>query len=169
MTVPIAIIVAVAENGVIGRDGDMPWKLSTDLKRFKAITMGNPIVMGRKTFDSIGRVLPGRQNIVITRNAEFKVEGVKAVASLEEAIEVGRQWAIENDAKEISILGGGEIFRQSLKLADRLYYTKVKASLEGDTHFPEINLQDWRVSHEENLPSGPKDNFETKFIIYEKR
>ncbi len=169
MNLPVSIVVAVAENGVIGRDGDMPWKLSGDLKRFKAITMGNPIIMGRKTFESIGRPLPGRHNIVITRNSALQAKGVDHVSSLVEALKTAQSWAAENGAKEICIIGGGEIYRQSLGFADRLYYTEVKTKPEGDTRFPAIDNNIWHIRHLEAIPSGPNDSCETKFIIYERR
>jgi dihydrofolate reductase len=169
MALPVSIVVAVAKNGIIGRDGEMPWRLSSDLKRFKTITMGNPIIMGRKTFESIGRVLPGRHNIVITRNSCFDSEGVTAVASLDEALKTAELWAEKNDAKEICILGGGEIYQQSLNLAHRLYYTEVKAEPAGDTRFPDLEEDDWKVSHKETVPAGVRDNFETRFIIYERK
>lgn len=169
MNLPVSIVVAVAENGVIGREGDMPWRLSSDLKRFREITSGNPIIMGRKTFESIGRPLPGRHNIVITRNQAYQAKGVVIVSSLEDALKIARQWAQENSAREICIIGGGEIYRQSLSLADRIYHTEVMAKPEGDTRFPALDVEEWRICHEEVMPSGPKDSCESKFIIYERR
>jgi dihydrofolate reductase len=114
----VSIIVAAAENGVIGRDNDMPWKLYTDLKRFKALTLGKPVIMGRKTWESIGRPLPGRPNIVITRDANFAADGAQITASLEDAINLGRKLAIELGVDEVCIIGGGKIYAQALPLAD---------------------------------------------------
>ncbi len=133
----INIIVAVAENGVIGCHNRLIWHISEDLKRFKALTTGHPIIMGRKTYDSIGRPLPGRQNIVISRNPELKIEGCDVVGSLSEAIEIAQ-------GEEKFVIGGGEIYRQALPLCDRLYLTKVEQSPEGDTFFPEIDSSEWR-------------------------
>ncbi len=147
----------------------MPWKLSSDLKRFKAITTGNPIIMGRKTYESIGRPLPGRHNIVISRNADFSAEGVHAVKSVEQALQIAQLWGQGNGASEICILGGGEIYRLFLDLAHRIYYTKVKAKPGGDTGFPDIDATIWEAISRENVPAGPRDSCETEFIIYERR
>ncbi len=169
MTLPISIIVAVAENGVIGSDGDMPWKLSSDLKRFKAITIGNPIIMGRKTFESIGRPLPGRHNIVISRNTDYSAEGICSVESVDQALQVAQLWEQGNGASEICVIGGGEIYRLFLNRADRIYYTKVKAEPSGDTRFPDIDEAIWEVISREFVPDGPRDSCETEFIVYERR
>ena len=115
----VSIIVAAAENGVIGRDNDMPWRLSTDLKRFKALTLGKPVIMGRRTWDSIGRPLPGRPNIVVSRNNGFQVEGASTVGSLDEAIALGQRQAADMGAGEVCIIGGGNIYAQAFPLADR--------------------------------------------------
>jgi dihydrofolate reductase len=164
----ISIIVAIAENGVIGRDNGLPWRLSTDLKRFKAITMGKPVIMGRKTWDSIGRPLPGRANIVVTRDAGFAVEGVDVAHSVADALAVGRKRAEEAGAEEICVIGGGDIYRQTLPLADRLHVTEVKGAVEGDTHFPFIDPGHWREVSVEDIPPGEKDSHATRYIIYEK-
>ncbi len=169
MKLPVSIIVAVADNGVIGSNGDMPWKLSSDLKRFKSITMGNPIIMGRKTFESIGRALPGRHNIVVTRQSGVEFTGAENTGSIDRALELARHWAKENNGTEICILGGGEIYRQSMEKADKLYITEVSAKPDGDTKFPEIDTSLWEITHEKALPSGPKDTFDTRFLIYRRR
>jgi len=166
MTLPISIIVAVAENGVIGNDGDMPWKLSSDLKRFKAITTGNPIIMGRKTFESIGRPLPNRHNIVITRNENYSPDGVVVVSTLDRAVSVAQKWGEENASSEVCILGGGEIYRQFLVKANLIYYTEVMANPAGDTSFPIIDKNIWVIKSEEFISSGPKDTFDTKFTVF---
>lgn len=138
----LSIIVAVAENGVIGCAGRMPWHISEDLRRFKRITSGHPVVMGRKTFESLGnKPLPNRTNIVVTRNSGLAVpEGVWTAASIEEAVA-----QFSGTAQEIFIIGGGEVYRQAMSLADKLYLTRILASPEGDTHFPKIEADEWRM------------------------
>ncbi|MCC8061718.1 MAG: dihydrofolate reductase [Rikenellaceae bacterium] len=138
----LSIIVAVAENGVIGCAGRMPWHISEDLRRFKRITTGHPVVMGRKTFESLGcKPLPGRANIVVSRNPGFEVpEGVELVPSLEEVI---RRFG--DAAEEVFVIGGGEIYRQAMPMADKLYLTRILAEPEGDTYFPEIKPGEWRM------------------------
>lgn len=138
----LSIIVAVAWNGVIGCAGRMPWHIGEDLRRFKRITSGHPVVMGRKTFESLGnKPLPGRTNIVVTRNADFAVpDGVVRVSSLEEALSEFR-----DTDEEVFIIGGGQIYRQAMPMADKLYLTRIEASPEGDTYFPEIAADEWRM------------------------
>lgn len=165
----VSIIVAAAENGVIGRDNDMPWRLSTDLKRFKALTLGKPVIMGRRTWESIGRPLPGRPNIVVTRDANFQAEGAHVVGSLEEGIALGRKLAEEVGAGEVCIIGGGKIYAQALPLADRVHLTRVLAAIDGDTHFPEIKSDGWRLVSSEDVPAGDKDSHPTRYMVYEKR
>ncbi|MEL4375687.1 dihydrofolate reductase [Brucella cytisi] len=165
----VSIIVAAAENGVIGRDNDMPWRLSTDLKRFKALTLGKPVIMGRRTWESIGRPLPGRPNIVVTRDNGFQAEGASATGSLEEAIALGQKLAADLGVGEVCVIGGGEIYAQTLPLADRIHLTRVLAEIDGDTHFPEIDLQIWRVVSQEDVPAGDKDSHPTRYFVYEKR
>ncbi|MDJ0931188.1 dihydrofolate reductase [Breoghania sp.] len=166
MTVSIALIAAIAENGVIGRDNDMPWKLSSDLKRFKTLTMAKPVVIGRRTFQSIGRPLPGRPNIVVTRNPDFSVEGIHVVASLDEGLDLARKLAAEAGADEVMVLGGGTLYEQSMASADVLYITEVHATPEGDTHFPEISPDTWREVSREACPRGERDNAGITFITY---
>lgn len=162
----ISIVVAVSSNGIIGRDGDMPWRLSTDLKRFKALTLGKPVIMGRKTFQSIGKPLPGRANIVITRDAEFHADGVEIVSSLDAAIARARELAKAAGQDEICVIGGGEIYRQALAVADVLRVTHVEAEVEGDTGFPPIDQRLWRKDDEHAVPAGEKDNYATRFVTY---
>ncbi|KAA1178882.1 dihydrofolate reductase [Rhizobium tropici] len=170
MTQPIkTIVVAVSRNGIIGREGDMPWRLSSDLKRFKALTLGKPVIMGRKTFQSIGRPLPGRPNIVITRDPGFSAEGIAVVHSLEEGIEAASRLARESDVDEICILGGGEIYRQAIGVADRLLITHVEADVEGDTAFPAIDPAIWQAESELAVPAGEKDTYPTRFVSYFRR
>lgn len=166
----IAIYVAIAENGVIGREGGLPWRLSSDLKRFKADTMGKPIIMGRKTWEGIGRPLPGRLNIVVTRDPAFRADGAETVRSLDEAIVLARaRGRCMAGADEICVIGGGEIYRQALPLADRLYVTHVLAEVEGDTRFPEIDSDVWQVVRVIDAPAGEKDSHPTRYTVYERR
>lgn len=136
----ISIIVAVAENWIIGREGKLPWKLSEDLKRFQKLTEGHTVIMGRKTYESIGRPLPKRTNIVITRKTGWKAEGCIIAHSLEEALELARKESTED---EIFVIGGAEIYKLALPHADTIYLTMVKAVVEGDTSFPALNPSEW--------------------------
>ena len=164
----ISIVVAAAENNVIGRDGDMPWQLSTDLKRFKALTMGKPMIMGRKTYQAIGKALPGRTTLVVTRDKEWQAEGVVPVASLENALKVAGEIARADKADEVCIVGGGEIYRQSIAMADVIHITRVHASPDGDTVFPEIDPNNWQETHRELIPTGEKDSAATTYLVYER-
>lgn len=140
----ISLIVAASTNNVIGAQGGLPWRLSGDLKRFKAQTMGKPVVMGRLTYESIGRALPGRQNIVITRQPDYEADGCDVVRSVDAAIEVA------DEAEEIMVIGGSHIYQAFLPLADRIYLTRVQANVEGDTFLPDLDAGEWReVSREE--------------------
>lgn len=155
----ISIIVAIASNGVIGGGGDLLWHISEDLRRFKQITSGHPVIMGRKTFDSIGRPLPNRQNIVITRNSEWSVDGCLRAGSLQEAI------SLCDSSQEVFIIGGGEIYRQAISLADKLYITYVDTSYEGDTFFPTIG-EEWQIVAEERFERGEKFEHPFRFVDY---
>lgn len=155
----IALIAAVARNGVIGRDQQLPWRLPEDLKRFKALTMGHVLVMGRATFDSIGRALPGRRTIVITRNPDWSAPGVEVVHSIEDALTLA---AGPSDRPEgargealVFIAGGGEIYRQAIELADWFYLTVVDQDVDGDTRFPEFDRGRFREVWREDHPDGP--------------
>lgn len=166
----VVIHVAVARNGVIGHEGGMPWKLSTDLRRFKASTMGNPIVMGRKTFESLGKPLPGRLNIVVTRDDGWSAEGARRAGSLDEALAIADDEVhAMPDARQISVIGGGEIYRLALPLADRLEVTHVEAGPEGDTHFPTITPEVWVAVSEQDFPAGERDSHATRFVVYRRR
>lgn len=145
----LSIVAAVAENGVIGLDRGIPWHLPADLAHFKKLTMGKPILMGRKTFESIGRPLPGRHNVVVTRERSLRIEGCSVAGSFEDALELLKS------AEEVMVIGGAEIYRLALPLADRLYLTRVHASFEGDTYFPDYDPDLWReVAIEEHAPDG---------------
>ncbi|EJC67243.1 dihydrofolate reductase [Rhizobium sp. 1AS11] len=163
------IFVAVARNGIIGRDGDMPWRLSSDLKRFKALTLGKPVVMGRKTYDSIGKPLPGRPNVVISRQAVIDHADVRMAHSLPEAIEIAEGLAIETGVDEICVLGGGQVYAQAIDLADRMCITHVEADIEGDASFPAIDPEIWQAGGAVAIPAGEKDSYPTRFVVYERR
>lgn len=165
----IHIVVAVASNGVIGSDGDMPWRLPTDLKRFKAVTMGKPIIMGRKTYESIGRALPGRLNIIISRQGGYQVEGCVVVSSIETAIELAKANALALGQDAICIIGGGQIYAETFALADTLFVTHVDGALDGDTVFPTIDDQEWCVVDEEQPPQSEKDSHGMRFLTYSRR
>lgn len=166
MAVSISLIAAVAENGVIGRDNDMPWKISSDLNRFKALTMGKPVVMGRKTFQSIGRALPGRKNIVVTRDSSFTAADIQTVHSLEDGLELAREHADVDGANEIMVIGGGALYAEAMPLAERLYITRVHAQPDGDTHFPEIDPASWEEISNETCPRGERDTASTSLVVY---
>lgn len=166
----ITLIGAVSRNHVIGRDLDMPWKLSSDLKRFKAQTMGKPMIMGRKTFLSVGeRPLPGRPHIIISRNPDYLPEGVDVVSSLEEALELAKAKARELGVDEVFVAGGGEIYAQAMPFADQLSVTHVEVELEGDTFFPQIDLAVFVKTEEIPLPAGEKDTYAVRFATYRRR
>ncbi|WP_442953923.1 dihydrofolate reductase [Pararhizobium sp.] len=165
----MVIVVAVAHGGVIGRDGDLPWRLPSDLKRFKAVTMGKPVIMGRKTYESIGRPLPGRPNIVISRSPELAIDGVAVVASLEAAISAGETAADSVGVDEVCVIGGGEIYRQAISVADILHVTEVDAEVEGDTRFPAIDPAVFERVFEEPIPRGEKDSHAMRFVTYRRK
>jgi dihydrofolate reductase len=149
----ISFVVAVSKNGVIGREGGLPWHISSDLKRFKEITMGKPVVMGRKTWESLPRrPLPGRRNIVITRSKDFVADGAEVAATPEEALR------LSGDVPEVAVIGGGEIYRLFWPLVDRLYLTEVDLEVSGDTYFPAVLPAEWREVGREIHPRGERDS-----------
>lgn len=166
----VGIYVAIAENGVIGREGGLPWRLSSDLKRFKADTMGKPIVMGRKTWESFPRrPLPGRLNIVVTRDKAYRAEGGETAGSLQDAIALATvRGRCMINVDEICVIGGGQIYAQAMPLADRLHVTHVLATIDGDTVFPPIDPAVWRVVSSEDFPVGEKDTHATRYTVYER-
>lgn len=166
---PIALVVAVARNGVIGRGGVLPWHLGSDLKRFKALTVGKPIVMGRKTFAAIGRPLPDRTSIVVTRDPIFQAAGVTVAHSPAEALEIAATIATATGAGEVAVIGGGEVFAEVLPYADRLYVTEVDAAPAGDAIFPEIDAADWEELRREAHPAGPRDDHPFVYVDYVRR
>jgi dihydrofolate reductase len=164
----IALVVAVAENGAIGRGGELPWRLSSDLKQFRKLTLGKPVIMGRRTFESLGRVLDQRVNIVLTRDREFDVPGGVVARSFEDALARGREAAANANVDEIMVIGGEDVFSAALPLAGRIYLTEVHAKPGADTWFPEFNASAWReVSREAHQP-GPKDDHPFSFVVLER-
>ena len=149
----------MARNGVIGKDNTLPWRLSADLKRFRALTMGHHIVMGRKTFESIGKLLPGRKTVVVSRNPKYRFEGAVVAASIDAAIQAC------GDDPEIFIIGGAEIYRQALDRADRIYLTEVEADIDGDAHFPPFNRSEWIETSRETFPANELNDHPYQFIV----
>jgi dihydrofolate reductase len=160
----ISFVVAAASNNGIGKDGKLPWHLPNDMKFFKNTTWGMPVVMGRKTFESLGKVLPGRKNIVITRQANWKVEGTVAVKSIEDALFLAK----EADVKEVMVIGGGEIFRSLFDKAKRIYLTRVEADPEADTFFPSIDPSQWFLVSQQNHEADEKNAYNHSFQIWER-
>lgn len=167
--VRISLVVAMSENGVIGRAGGLPWRLSSDMKLFKAITMGKPIVMGSNTWDSLPKKpLPGRLNLVLSRDLKFEAEGAIVCATLFEAFDIAREHAIDDGVDEICVIGGGNLYAQTLARADRLYVTLVHAEVEGDTHFPAIDPAQWHIVGEDAHPRAEGDDHAFAFRTYER-
>ena len=164
--IAIVALAAVAENGVIGRDNALPWHLRSDLQRFRAVTMGKPVVMGRKTYLSIGKPLSGRTNIVVSRDASFAAPGILVAADLDTALSAARGDALRRHSDAIIIIGGTEIFEQTLTLAERLDITLVHATPSGDTYFPKIDPHVWREAAREEHPAGPNDDASFAYIVY---
>lgn len=167
-----ALIVAAAQNGVIGRNNQLPWYLPEDLKYFKATTLGKPIVMGRKTYESIGKPLPGRTNIVISRNPDYAVEGVKTVTSLERAFELAENVAFIDGAQEVMVIGGAQIYAEALNLlgaGDRLYLTKVHSDVDGDAYFTDFDESDWQLLEQIDHEASGNNPYDYSFCVYEKQ
>jgi dihydrofolate reductase len=160
----ISFIWAMDENRVIGKNNQLPWHLPEDLKFFKRVTMGHPVAMGRKTHESIGRILPGRENIIITRNREFTNEGYTVIYSIEEFI----AYCKEKD-EEVFVIGGAEIFNELLPVVDRLYITMIYEKFEGDTFFPEFSLMDFELVLQESGLCDEKNPYDYEFFIYQRR
>jgi len=163
MATRIALVAAVAENGVIGRAGGMPWHLPGDLGHFQRVTTGKPIVMGRKTFEAIGRPLPRRRNIVITRQPGYAPAGVETASSLDAAL------ALAGEADEVMVIGGGELYREALPRAARVYLTRVHASVDGDTRFPDLDPGEWRETAREERPADERHRYAFTFLTLERR
>ncbi len=165
----LSIIVAQSENRIIGRGNKLPWYLPEDLKYFKRITQGKPIVMGRKTFESIGKPLPGRTNIVISRNPDYQSPGIHVVASLDQALDLAEQQALIDGSEEMLVIGGAEIYQQALLQADRLYVTQVHAVIDGDASFPEIDNSLWEEMGREDFYADGPNPYDYSFVIYQRK
>lgn len=165
---PLSLIAALGENRVIGVDNSMPWHLPGDFKYFKATTLGKPIIMGRKTWDSLGRPLPGRLNLVVTRQADLELEGAEVFTSLESAVVRAEEWAQEQGVAEVMLIGGAQLYAQGLAQADRLYLTRVALSPEGDAWFPEFDLAEWALVSEVSNPAVD-DKPAYTFEVWERR
>jgi len=164
----LALIAAVAENRVIGHRQALPWRLKTDMQRFKRLTMGKPVIMGRKTHESIGKALPGRTNIVVSAAGGVATEGVMVATNLGDALSVARRHARADGVDEVFIIGGEQVYRAALPIADRLYITHVDAAPEGDAHFDPIDPATWRAVSSEPVPAGGNDTEATTFAVYER-
>lgn len=158
----LSMIVATANNRIIGKDNDMPWHLPADLAYFKKTTLGKPIIMGRKTYESIGRPLPGRQNIVISRDINYNAEGVNTVTSVDAAL------ALVKGTEEVMVIGGGAIYKHCLPAADRLYITHIDAEIEGDTQFPSYDTDIWNKVKSDKFLADDKNLYNLDFCVYEK-
>jgi dihydrofolate reductase len=166
----ISLIVAMSETGLIGTGQGLPWHLPADLKRFKTLTWGKPIIMGRKTHELICRPLPGRLNIVVSRQPGYKAEGCEVVHSLDEALTLARRAARPNEPQEIMIIGGAQIYREALPLGERVYLTVVEGEFEGETYFPgELSAPEWETVQEEHIPADAKNPHGHRFCVLERR
>lgn len=166
--IKICSVVAAGVNRLIGIDNGLPWHLPKDLKYFKSITIGKPIVMGRKTYESIGRPLPGRHNIVITRQQNWSADGVVVVGDITSALEQARSWCLENSQDEVMIIGGAEIYQQSMVSVERIYLTRVEAELEGDAFFPPLDEENWREVSRENHFACAQNPYNYSFCVLER-
>lgn len=169
MSIRLSLMVAKASNRVIGRNNKLPWYLPNDLKYFKQVTFGKPVIMGRKTWDSLGKPLPGRTNIVITRQPDFQAEGAKVVATLEEAVTMAENVAFIEGQDEAVVMGGAEIYALALPKADRLYLTEVHAEVAGDTWFPEYDTSEWKEIGREDFPAQGPNPYDYSFVVYERK
>ena len=164
----IALVVAMGENRAIGRGGDLPWHLHSDMRYFRKVTMGKPIIMGRLTFKSLGRALDGRVNIVLTRDRDFTAPGAVMAYSLQEGLDVARRAATKARVDEIMVMGGEDVFREVLPQASRIYLTEVQASPHADTWFPELDLSEWREVSREAHEAGPRDDHAFSFVVLDR-
>ncbi len=169
MSVPVAMIAAVAENGVIGNGNAIPWRLPSDFGHFKQTTLGKPLIMGRKTFESIGKPLAGRTNIVVTRQAGSQPDGVLVISSLQAALDHAQSIAAADGAKEVMVGGGAQIYAEAMPFADRLYITHVEARPDGDTRFPPIDLAEWQETGSIEVLPNPKDTAAFRVRVYQRR
>ena len=158
----ISLIVAMARGRVIGKDNGMPWHMPADLRHFKSVTLGKPVVMGRRTFESIGRPLPGRRNLVISRNVDWQADGVEVASSLEQAL------ALLAGSDEVMIIGGGQLYAEALPLAHRLHLTHIELAVEGDTHFPDYTCFSWREIATESHCADEHNPYDYRFVTLER-
>ncbi len=165
----VVLVVAVAENGVIGRANTIPWRLKSDQQRFKAITLNKPVVMGRRTFESLRRPLPARTNIVVTRDAGYRAAGAIVTTSFENACAIARGDALRRSVADIAMIGGVDVYARSLPIADRLEVTEVHATVEGDTRFPAIDLTEWQEVARIRHPAGSDDSADFSYVTYRRR
>ncbi len=166
----LALVVARARNGVIGRDGGLPWRLRSDLQRFKAVTLGKPCIMGRRTWDSLPlKPLPGRLNLVLSKDESFEPKGAVACLTLDEAVEIAREQAVDDGVDEVCVIGGARLFAATLPRARRLYLTEVEAEPDGDVHFPEFDEAAWVEVSSEAVAAGEKDDHAFVFRVLERR
>ncbi len=163
----LSLIVAMSENQVIGINNNLPWHLPNDLQYFKKVTMGKPIILGRKTYESIGKPLPGRRNIVITRQTDYQETGIDVVASLAEAIKLGEDIALIDGHDEVLVIGGAEIYQQALNNVDRLYITHVLAHVDGDAYFPDVDWQNYKEVAREDFVAEGKNPYNYCFSVYD--
>jgi dihydrofolate reductase len=166
--IPLVLVVAIADNGVIGRAGGLPWRLRSDLRHFRALTLGHPVVMGRKTYQSIGRPLPGRTNIVVSRGDAFAAPGVLVAAGLDAALDAARGDALRRGADAIMVIGGAEIYLQAMPSASLIEITRVHMEPEGDAVFPMIDPEEWRETKRQGCDAGPADDAPFTFVTYER-
>ncbi len=164
----ISMIAAMDENRLIGADNALPWHLPADFKHFKQVTMARPIIMGRKTFESIGRPLPGRKNIVLS-HGEFQHDGVVTVQSIDEALHEASQTTDDNIPAEVMIIGGANLYQQMIDKADKLYLTHVKTSCEGDAWFPEVDMREWEIVSQQSVSADEKNNYDFDIVEYRRR
>jgi dihydrofolate reductase len=165
----IVLVVAVADNGVIGRAGQLPWRLASDLKRFRQLTLGKPVIMGRKTYASIGKPLDGRDNIVVTRQPDFHPPGVYVATAVEEALVLGQRLATERGVNEVMVIGGEAIFQGALARAQRIHLTRVHAAPAGDARFDPPGPRAWRETERVPMVQGPNDQFPADFIVLDRQ
>lgn len=168
MTFRLALIVAKAANDVIGRGNALPWYLPNDLKYFKQVTMGKTVIMGRRTWESLKRPLPGRENVVVTRQPDYEADGARVVTSLEEALILAEHVAFICGQDEVVVIGGEQIYQQALPYMDRIYLTEVHADIEGDTHFPALDGSQWREAVREDFSAEGPNPYDYSFVVYDR-
>jgi dihydrofolate reductase len=166
---PITLVVAVARNGIIGRAGDLPWRIPEDLAHFKRVTLAKPVLMGRKTFESIGRPLPGRTNIVVTRKADFAADGVEVAHDVDGGLALATARAEQGETPEICVIGGGQIYRATLPRADRIWLTEIEAEIDGDTYFPPLDRTAWTEVERRPSTDDPRASHPCTFVLLERK